>query len=169
MPNLPGMPGTPVIRDMGGSPHPAAAGAGAGGAPLLIDVTPLSLTVDTVGGYCDRLIARNTPVPCEHTRSFATATDNQSTVKVRIGQGESSRFADNTLLGELELNGLRPAPRGEVEIAVTFALDTDGILNVRARDVATGRETSATVRLVAVPDVGDVSAMQRRHAAHQTV
>lgn len=163
-----GAPGQPVIREMPGHPRPEApapALPGMAGAPLLVDVTPLSLTVETVSGYCDKIINRNTPVPCEETRQFVTARDNQTVVRLRIGQGESGRFEDNTLLGELELAGLRPAARGQIAIAVTFSLDTDGLLNVSARDTHTGQATSAVVRLVGL-DVGDVSAMQARHQAH---
>ncbi len=133
--------------------------------PLLLDVTPLTLSVETVSGYCDTIIERNTPVPCERMRPFATATDNQTQVRVRISQGESGRFAENTLLGEIELNGLRPAPRGAVTIAVSFALDSDGILNVSATDVQTGRATSARVRLVGLPDAAQVGAMLHRQQA----
>jgi molecular chaperone DnaK len=135
--------------------------------PLLIDVTPLSLGVETVGGYSDVLIPANSPVPCEKTRTFLTASDNQTTVSIRVAQGESSRFAENTRLGDLELSGLRPARRGEVKIAVTFELDADGILNVRARDQDTGRETTATIRLLgASTDAEDVRAMAERQARH---
>src|SRR5262249_35153534 len=98
-------------------------------APLLIDVTPLSLRVETVGGYSDVLIAANSPVPCEKTRTFLTASDGQTMVNIRVAQGESVRFADNTRLGDLELSGLKSAIRGEVKILVTFELDADGILN----------------------------------------
>ena len=169
-PMPPPMP-APTIRDMDGSPHPDGLGAagGAPGAPLLVDVTPLSLSVETVSGYCDNVIARNTPVPCEQTRAFVTARDNQTSVRVRVSQGESTRFDENTLLGELELSNLRPAPRGQVEISVTFALDTDGMLNVQATDVQTGRAQQARVRLVGLPDTTDVNAMASRHAAHPVV
>ncbi len=137
--------------------------------PLLVDVTPLSLSVETVGGFCDAVIARNTPVPCERTRVFATAADQQVSVQVRVSQGESSRFTDNTLLGEVELAGLRPALRGKVRIEVTFVLDTDGILNVHAKDLQTGRATSARVRLVGLPDNEDLDGLAARHAAHPTL
>ena len=137
-------------------------------APVLVDVTPLTLSVETVGGYCDALIARNTPVPCDRSRTFATATDNQTIVRVRVGQGESSRFGENTLLGELELTGLRPAPRGTVELAVTFALDTNGMLDVSAKDLATGRETQAKLTLVGLPDPQHVAGLAARHAAQRT-
>jgi molecular chaperone DnaK len=136
-------------------------------APVLVDVTPLTLAVETVGGYCDAIIERNTPVPCERTREFATVSDNQTHVRVRVSQGESSRFADNTLLGELELTGLRPAPRGQVQITVTFALDENGMLNVSARDSSTGRATQAQIRLIGLPGHEDVASLAARHAGHR--
>ena len=151
---MPGLAG-PAIQQM--APGPAT--------PLLVDVTPLTLTVETVQGFCDPVIGRNSPVPCERSRTFVTAADNQTTVRVRVAQGESKLFRENTLLGEVELSGLRPAPRGQVKIDVLFGLDTDGILNVRAVDVATGHEARVTVRLVAVPDMGNVAEMAARHAA----
>ncbi|HTQ07354.1 MAG TPA: Hsp70 family protein, partial [Polyangiaceae bacterium] len=136
-------------------------------APVLVDVTPLTLSVETVGGYCDALIARNTPVPCDRTRTFVTAADNQTIVRVRVGQGESARFGENTLLGELELSALRPAPRGTVEIAVTFALDTNGMLDVSARDVATGHATQAQLYLVGLPGARELEGLAARHAAQR--
>jgi molecular chaperone DnaK len=138
-------------------------------APILVDVTPLTLSVETVGGYCDAIIARNTPVPCERAREFVTAADNQTVVRVRIGQGESSRFAANTLLGELELSGLRPGLRGSVQITVTFALDTNGMLNVSARDAHTGRATAVEVRLVGLPDAHQLAGIMARQATQRTV
>jgi molecular chaperone DnaK len=135
--------------------------------PLLIDVTPLSLGVETVGGYADVLIPANSPVPCEKTRTFLTASDHQTVVSIRVAQGESTRFAANTRLGDLELSGLRSARRGEVKVAVTFELDADGILNVRARDQDTGRETTATMRLLGTAtDAADIGAMAERQARH---
>jgi molecular chaperone DnaK len=136
-------------------------------APLLIDVTPMSLRIETVGGYSDVLIAANSPVPCEKARTFLTASDNQTVVFIRVAQGESSRFAENTRLGELELSGLKPGIRGEVKILVTFELDADGILNVRARDKETDRETKATMRLLgAATDQAELDAMAARQARH---
>ncbi len=137
-------------------------------APVLVDVTPLTLSVETVGGYCDALIGRNTPVPCDRTRTFVTAVDNQTTVRVRVGQGESARFGENTLLGELELSALRAAPRGKVEIAVTFALDTNGMLDVSARDLATGHATQAQLYLVGLPGARELEGLAARHAAQRT-
>jgi molecular chaperone DnaK len=133
--------------------------------PLLIDVTPLTLAVETVNGFCDSVIERNTQVPCECTRVFVTARDDQTLVRVRIAQGESSHFGQNTLLGEVELSGLRAAPRGEVQIAVSFSLDTNGMLNVSAKEVATGRATATQVRLIALPEAHDIARMTQRNAA----
>jgi molecular chaperone DnaK len=139
-------------------------------APLLIDVTPLSLRVETVGGFCDVLIAANTAVPCDRTRTFLTAADGQTTVVVRVAQGESNRFAENTFLGELELAGLTPAPRGDTQIGVTFEIDADGILNVKARDVKSGRQTQARLQLLgAQTEPADVDAMMKRQQQHSVV
>ncbi len=135
--------------------------------PLLIDVTPLSLGVETAGGYSDVLIPANSPVPCEKTRTFLTASDGQTAVFIRVAQGESAKFAQNTRLGDLELSGLRRATRGEVKITVTFELDADGILKIRARDQDTARETTATMRLVGGSgDADDLGVMQARQARH---
>jgi molecular chaperone DnaK len=149
----------PLVFDAGapGTPRPA---------PLLIDVTPLSLGIETVGGFCDILIEANTPVPCDRTRTFATASDSQTSVRVRVTQGESKRSAENTFLGELELSGIPPAPRGKTPIEVTFIIDSDGILDVRARNVTTGSETIAKLQLVgAQTSAADIAAMQSRQAA----
>ena len=154
LPGLPG-PGPETSQRMMGVPTPFTSAPSSwppagpvGDVPLLIDVTPLTLSVETVGGYVDRVIARNTPVPCSQTRKFTTSVDNQALVIIRVCQGEGDLFPQNTALGELELSGLRKARRGEVAIEVTFELDADGILQVRARDVETGRQTGAQMRLV---------------------
>jgi len=133
-------------------------------APVLVDVTPLTLAVETVEGFCDSIIGRNTTVPCSRTREFVTAADNQTSVRVRVSQGESKKFGENTLLGEIELSGLRPARRGDVRIAVSFALDASGMLVVSAKDVGTGRETSTQVHLVGLPDAQEVARMAARQA-----
>ena len=139
-------------------------------AALLVDVTPLSLLVETVGGYCDVLIAGNTPVPCDKTRVFRTAQDNQTRVTIRVGQGGSNRFEQNHYLGELELSGIRPGKRGEAAISVTFELDADGILNVKARDRDSGIETRAQLRsFAALTEVADVAAMMERQTYHEVM
>jgi len=152
-------------------PPPAAAPAPpapAEVAPVLIDVTPLSLNVETAGGFCSLLIEANTPIPCECTRTFTTGNDGQSTVCVRVAQGPSQRFADNTCLGEVELSGIEPAPRGTAQIAVTFEIDADGIMNVCARDIKSGRQKAARVQIVGTPaDAKAIEAMHARQAAHE--
>jgi molecular chaperone DnaK len=158
-PRAPASSPSPLIHQ---PPTPPTAFAAA---PLLVDVTPLTLGVETVSGWCDPIIERNTPVPCERARAFVTASDNQTNVRVRVSQGESARFSENTLLGELELTGLRAALRGQVQIAVNFSLDTDGLLNVSATDVETGRAVSSRVRLVGIPDAADVQQMAARQQA----
>jgi molecular chaperone DnaK len=138
-------------------------------APVLVDVTPRGLVVETAGGYTDTIIPRNSKIPCERTRRFATGRDMQTTVRVRVGQGESTSFPQNTYLGEVELSGLRPAPRGEVVVAVTFEVDADGTLRVRARDVQTGQEARATLQLIGVADESSVVMMINRFAQQPVV
>jgi len=138
-------------------------------APVLVDVTPRGLIVETAGGYTDTIIARNSKIPCERTRRFATGRDMQTTVRVRVAQGESQGFTQNTYLGEVELSGLRPAPRGEVVVAVTFEVDADGTLRVRARDVQTGQEARATLQLIGVADESSVVMMINRFAQQPVV
>jgi molecular chaperone DnaK len=133
-------------------------------APVLIDVTPRALVVETVGGFCDTIIPRNAKIPCERTRAFATSSDQQTIVRVRVAQGEDEHFGANVYLGELELAGLRPAHRGEVTIAVRFEVDANGTLQVSATDVATKREARATLQLVGVAGEQQVARMQQRHA-----
>ncbi len=122
------------------------------GQPVLVDVTPRALVVETAGGYCDVVLPRNAKIPCERTRRFATSTDGQTSVRVRVAQGERTQFVRNTLLGEIELVGLRPANRGEVTIAVTFELDPGGNLKVRALDIGSGQQAHAILQLVTVAD-----------------
>lgn len=108
---------------------------------VLLDVTPQSLGVRTIGGFVEQLIDRNTPIPTSTTKVFHTARDNQTQVRVRVYQGESRMAEDNHFLGDFVLDGLRPAPRGEIAIEITFSIDTSGIVAVKAKDIETGNET----------------------------
>ena len=112
---------------------------------LLLDVTPLSLGLETMGGVFTKLIERNTTVPVKKSQVFSTAADNQPAVDIRVLQGERSMAADNMLLGEFQLQGIPPAPRGVPQIEVTFDIDANGILNVSAQDKATGQEQQITI------------------------
>ena len=112
---------------------------------LLLDVTPHSLGIMIVGGYFHRLIEQNTTIPTRAGHVFTTVRDNQTSVKILVLQGESDKAAENELLGEFILSGLRKAPRGQVEVEVTFSISVDGIVSVSAKDLETGREQSITV------------------------
>jgi molecular chaperone DnaK len=112
---------------------------------VLVDVTPLTLGVETLGGVATPLIARNTPVPVKKSEIFTTAADMQTSVTIHVFQGERPMSADNTSLGEFNLDGLAPAPRGMPKIDVSFDIDASGILNVAARDTATGRAQSIRI------------------------
>ncbi|KAJ4964523.1 hypothetical protein NE237_024462 [Protea cynaroides] len=113
---------------------------------LLLDVTPLSLGIETLGGIFSRLINRNTTIPTKKSQVFSTAADNQTQVGVRVLQGEREMASDNKLLGEFELVGIPPAPRGVPQIEVTFDIDANGIVTVSAKDKATGKEQQITIR-----------------------
>jgi molecular chaperone DnaK len=112
---------------------------------VLVDVTPLTLGVETLGGVATALISRNTPIPVKKTETFTTAADMQTSVTIHVYQGERPMSRDNTGLGEFNLDGLAPAPRGVPKIDVTFDIDASGILNVNAKDAATGREQSIRI------------------------
>jgi molecular chaperone DnaK len=112
---------------------------------VLVDVTPLTLGVETLGGVATSLIARNSPIPVKHSETFTTAADMQTSVTVHVYQGERPMAADNTSLGEFNLDGLAPAPRGIPKIEVTFDIDANGILNVTAKDQATGKSQSISI------------------------
>ncbi|MFC9605487.1 molecular chaperone DnaK [Streptomyces niveus] len=112
---------------------------------LLLDVTPLSLGVETRGGVMTKIIERNTTIPVRRSETFSTAEDSQPAVDVVVVQGERERAADNRVLGRFQLTDIRPAPRGEPQIDVTFDIDANGILDVTAKDKATGREQSITI------------------------
>jgi molecular chaperone DnaK len=112
---------------------------------VLVDVTPLTLGVETLGGVATSLISRNSPIPVKHTETFTTAADMQSAVTIHVFQGERPMSSDNISLGEFNLEGLVPAPRGIPKIEVTFDIDANGILNVTAKDQATGKSQSITI------------------------
>ena len=112
---------------------------------LLLDVTPLSLGIETLGGVMTKLIDRNTTIPCQKSEVFSTAADNQSAVDINVLQGERKFSSDNRTLGNFQLSGLPPAPRGIPQIEVTFDIDANGIVNVSAKDNATGKEQSITI------------------------
>jgi len=112
---------------------------------LLLDVTPLSLGIETMGGIMTSLIDRNTTIPCSKSQVFSTAGDNQSTVEIKVLQGEREFAADNKCLGNFNLDGLPPAPRGMPQIEVAFDLDANGIVSVKATDKATGKEQNITI------------------------
>ena len=113
---------------------------------LLLDVTPLSLGIETLGGVFTRLIDRNTTIPTNKSQTFSTAEDNQNAVTIRVSQGEREMAADNKLLGQFDLVGIPPAPRGVPQVEVTFDIDANGIVNVTATDKGTGKEQAISIK-----------------------
>jgi len=116
-------------------------------ATFLVDVTPLSLRIGTVGGFAEKIIEKNTPIPIDRSKTFTTSRDLQEKVKIRVYQGESNRVDECEMLGEFEFSGFKVGYRGDVKIEVTFEINTDGIVHVSAADLDTGQKTSTTISL----------------------
>jgi molecular chaperone DnaK len=131
-------------------------------APVVMDVTPRSLGIATVAGFCEELIRRNSRLPTRMVKMFSTSRDQQQAVRIVVCQGESRRLDNNTVIGDLNLVGLQPRARGETSIEVTFSLDASGILQVRAKDAQTGREEIAQLDLVGGVREQDVAASRDR-------
>src|SRR6267154_2358654 len=145
----------------------AAVLTGEGPDVLLLDVTPLSLGLETLGGVMTKVVERNTTIPVRRTEVFSTAEDNQPAVDVVVLQGERERAADNRVLGRFQLRDIRPAPRGEPQIEVTFDIDANGILNVTARDKDTGAEQSITISESSNLDQSEVERMVKDAERHR--
>jgi molecular chaperone DnaK len=133
---------------------------------LLLDVTPLSLGIETLGGVFTKLVERNTTIPHKKSQIFSTATDNQPAVTIRIAQGERPMFQDNKILGQFDLIGIPPAPRGLPQIEVTFDIDVNGILHVTAKDKATGKEQSLRITAPNKLDEGEIEKMRKEAEVH---
>jgi molecular chaperone DnaK len=133
---------------------------------LLLDVTPLSFGIETLGGVMTKLVERNTTIPTERKQTFSTADDNQTAVTVKVFQGEREMAVDNRLLGEFNLEGIPPAPRGVPQIEVKFDLDANGILNVSAKDLGTGKEQTVRIEQSSGLSEEEIAKMQQDAEAH---
>jgi len=133
---------------------------------LVLDATPLSLGVETLGGVMTKLIERNTTIPTSKSEVFSTASDNQDSVTINVLQGEREFAKDNRLLGRFDLTGIPPAPRGVPQIEVTFNIDVNGILNVAAKDRGTGKENKITVQNAGGLSKDEIEKMKRDAESH---
>ncbi len=133
---------------------------------LLLDVTPLSLGIETLGGVFTRLIERNTTIPAKKSQVFSTAEDNQNAVTIRVFQGEREMAEDNKLLGQFDLVGIPPAPRGTPQIEVTFDIDANGIVNVAAKDKASGKEQQIKIQASGGLSQADIDRMVQEAQAN---
>src|SRR5438034_10860125 len=133
---------------------------------LLLDVTPLTLAIETLGGVATPMIPRNTTIPTKKTETFSTAADSQTSVEVHVLQGELPMTAPNRALGKFHLTGLPPAPRGVPQIEVTFDIDANGILNVNAKDTATGKDQKITITSSSGLSKDEVERMAKDADAH---
>ncbi len=134
---------------------------------LLLDVTPLSLGIETMGGVMTRLIDRNTTIPCSKSQVFSTAADNQPAVDIKVLQGEREFANDNKCLGNFKLDGIPPAPRGVPQIEVSFDLDANGIVSVKAVDKATGKEQNITITGSGTLDSSEIDRMVKEAEQHR--
>ena len=133
---------------------------------LLLDVTPLSLGIETLGGVFTRMIDRNTTIPTKKSQVFSTAEDNQNAVTIRVFQGEREMAADNKLLGQFDLVGIPPAPRGVPQVEVTFDIDANGIVHVGAKDLGTGKEQSIKITASSGLSKEEIDRMVKEADAH---